>query len=316
MTIGTKRTAEEAEPIAELRNIRAAYGKNPVLSDLSLTLRSGEIFVLMGPNGAGKTTLVRVLIGRLKPVKGSIFGACANQSSSSAVRLVPQDIALFPLLSARENCIAFAKMVGADWRQALSLADHALELTGCKDIASTLVGGLSGGFRRRVNIAVALVGNPRLLILDEPTVGIDAEAKSLITQTINALKETGISILIVTHDFDDADSLADRAGFLFDGRLIRVGAPRDLLSAVFENKKCIEIVLSSLPEQVEQQQLRLLGATPSRSAMIWETFQDLGDKHPAYILMLNDASLPIKEIKISDPGLGALYRHLGGNNPT
>jgi len=120
----------------------------------------------------------------------------------------------------------------------------------------------------------------------------------------------------VTHDFDDADALADRAGFLFHGRLALVGAPRDLLSAAFEKKKRIEIVLSSPPQQTEQQRLRLLGATPTRTAVIWETFQDLEGKHAAYISMLSEGSFPIKEIKITDPGLGALYRHLGGSSAT
>ena len=322
MTIDTLLTndalpsADDRPPVAELRHIRAGYRRDDtVLSDLSLMLRAAEIFVLMGPNGAGKTTLVRVLTGRLKPTGGVVTGASANSRKGSAVRLVPQDIALFPLMSARENCVAFARMAGAGWRDAAVLADRALVLASCRDIAAKRVGGLSGGFRRRVNIAVALVGSPRLLILDEPTTGIDAEAKSVIAATIRALKETGISILIVTHDFDDADALADRAGFLFNGRLVLAGLPRDLIGQAFGNKKQIEIVLSSPPGQAEQQRLKRLGAAATPSEVVWETFQNLEGRHAEYIATLSEGSLPVKEIRIRDPGLGTLYRHLGGSDP-
>ncbi|WP_291863283.1 ABC transporter ATP-binding protein [Bradyrhizobium sp.] len=302
--------------IADLRNVDAGYRQTRVLDDLSLTLRPSEIFVLMGPNGAGKTTLVRILTGRLKPSAGhvAINGSSESGNGDAAVRLVPQDIALFPLMSARENCIAFAKMAGMGWREAATRADHALDLARCRDVAYRLVGGLSGGFRRRVNIAVALVGHPGLLILDEPTVGIDADAKAAIMQTIRELKQTGIAVLIVTHDFDDADAIADRAGFLFEGRLVEVGAPRDLLSAAFGKNKRIEIVLASAPDEREQGRLRLLGAVPTRNAMIWTSFQDVRGRQADYVSMLGETELPIKEIKISDPGLGALYTHLGGGD--
>ncbi len=311
----------EVRHVAELRHVDASYRAQPVLRDLSLTLRPGEIYLLLGPNGAGKTTLVRVLTGRLKPTAGVLRGACASASQgfvpgeNAAVRLVPQDIALFPHLSARENCIAFARMAGASWHKATALADSALELTHCADVAARRVGGLSGGFRRRVNIAVALVGTPALLILDEPTVGIDVEAKTVIARTIRTLRQTGIAVLVVTHDFDDADALADRAGFLFEGRLIREGTPRELLAEAFGNTKHIEIMLAEPPPPPAAQRLRLLGARPGRSETIWETFQDLQGQHSGVIAALGEGGLPIKEIRISEPGLGTLYRKLGGSFP-
>jgi len=314
ITEASKQVAAATAPVAELRHVDASYRRQPVLRDLSLTLRPSEIYVLMGPNGAGKTTLVRVLTGRLKPAQGLLTGACAIDGKSTAVRLVPQDIALFPLLSARENCIAFAKMAGANWREAAALADRALERTDCAEVASRRVGGLSGGFRRRVNIAVALVGNPRLLILDEPTVGIDADAKAVIARTLQALKQSGMSILIVTHDFDDADALADRAGFLFDGRLVKEGHPRDLLSDAFGTRKHIEIVLASKPAPEARLRLNELGATPARTELVWETFRDLEGDDKEYFSALHDGRVAVKEIMISNPGLGTLYRHLGGSD--
>ncbi len=308
-----RQVAAAPASVAELRHVEASYRQQKVLRDLSLTLRPAEIYVLMGPNGAGKTTLVRVLTGRLKPSRGSLTGASAI-AESGAVRLVPQDIALFPLLSARENCIAFAKMSGAGWREAALRADRALEQTNCAEIASRRVGSLSGGFRRRVNIAVALVDNPRLLILDEPTVGIDADAKAVISQTLWALKQSGMSILIVTHDFDDADALADRAGFLFDGCLVKEGHPRDLLSEAFGTRKHIEIVLASKPAPEARLRLNELGATPTRTELVWETFRDIQGNDQQVLSALHDGRIAVKEIMIRNPGLGKLYRHLGGSD--
>jgi ABC-2 type transport system ATP-binding protein len=316
MNSDSQRSISATEFVADVRHVDASYRQTRVLSDLSLTLKPSEIFVLMGPNGAGKTTLLRILTGRLKPSAGHVVinGSSDSANGKAGVRLVPQDVALFPLMSARENCIAFAKMAGAGWRDAAMLADHALDLASCHDVASTLVASMSGGFRRRVNIAVALVGNPGLLILDEPTVGIDADAKAAIMQTIRALKQAGIGVLIVTHDFDDADAMADRAGFMFDGRLAEVGAPCDLISAAFGNSKHIEIVLASAPDETEQQRLRRLGAAPTRNAAIWAAFQEVLGSQADYISMLGETEFPIREIRISNPGLGALYTHLVGGD--
>jgi ABC-2 type transport system ATP-binding protein len=302
--------------VAEIHDVAAGYGQIEVLRGVTLKLRANEIFVLMGPNGSGKTTLIRVILGLMTPLHGEVrlYGDDGRSPLAKSVRLAPQDVALYPFMTARENCVAFAKSSGASWSEARKLADQALELAGCADLSSRKVGQLSGGFRRRANIAAALVGEPRLLVLDEPTVGVDADAKAAIGESLQALKERGLSILIVTHDFDHADALADRAGFLFDGRVVKGGAPRDLLKSAFGTRKRVEIVLSAPPSPLQRERLRLWGATPIRDT-VWLTYQDLDGQDAAFLSELRQHRLSVKELRIREPGLGALYARLSSLEP-
>jgi ABC-2 type transport system ATP-binding protein len=302
--------------VVEIDDVSAGYGQEEVLRGVTLKLRASEKFVLMGPNGSGKTTLIRLILGLIEPLRGEVRLHDRVQESrlGTTIRLAPQDIALYPFMTARENCIAFAKSAGASWREAGKLADQALELTDCADLSSRRIAELSGGFRRRANIAAALVGEPRLLVLDEPTVGVDADAKAAIGKSLQGLKERGLSILIVTHDFDDADALADRAGFLFHGRIVEQGAPRDLLRSAFGARKRVEIVLSSPPNALQRERLRLWGASSVRDA-VWVTYQDLDGEDAGFLAELRQHRIGVKEIKIREPGLGALYSRLSSRQP-
>jgi ABC-2 type transport system ATP-binding protein len=295
--------------VARLDHVVAGYGASPVLRDLSLSLLPGEIYVLMGPNGAGKSTLIRVLTGVLKPSSGSV----SLPSSGPAIRWVPQEIALYPWLSARENCLAFARIGGAGRAAAHALVERALILADCTNIADLPVSRLSGGYKRRVNIAAALIGEPKLLILDEPTVGIDRDAKQAITATILSLKSSlDAAILIVTHDFDDADALADRAGFLFGGSLIASGRPTDLIGAAFGAQKRIELSLKRPPDDLQRAALIGLGALPTLIDTGWVLFRDFDDWAMAdSIASIQALGLDIAEVKMRNPGLEALYTRLG-----
>lgn len=295
-------------------SVSAGYSGKTILKEISLILLSGEIFVLMGPNGAGKTSLVRLLTGFLKPESGTLsFPNCKSARGAQSTRLVPQDIALYPWLTARENCMAFAKIEGADWREAARLADHALALCQCEDVARIQVARLSGGFKRRVNIAAALIGNPSLLILDEPAVGVDRDAKQAIARTLISLKSLGLGIFIVTHDFNDADALAGRAGFLFDGKLARVGQPKNLAASVFGLKKRIEISLAVPPTESQEHALRANGACPMLDTQAWVLYREFEDWNAKEIFApLNELGLNIREFKFREPGLEDVYMNLGG----
>jgi len=297
--------------VARLDHVSAGYGANAVLKDLSLSLLPGEITVLMGPNGAGKSTLIRVLTGVLKPSSGSVTLPEATDTGPP-IRWVPQEIALYPWLTARENCVAFARIGGAGRQAARALAERALVLADCTAIADQPVSRLSGGYKRRVNIAAALIGEPKLLILDEPTVGIDRDAKQAIARTILSLKASlGAAILIVTHDFDDADALADRAGFLFGGRLIASGRPADLIHSAFGGQKRIELNLTRPPDDRQRAALLALGAQPTLIDSGWVLFRVFDDWAMAESLApIQGLGLDIAEVKMRNPGLEALYSRL------
>jgi ABC-2 type transport system ATP-binding protein len=290
-----------AEPVAVLDGASARHGATRVVDAVSLALWPGEVYVLMGPNGAGKSSLAGLLTGTLTPDSGAarVLGARAGGAGRGrrAVSLVPQEIALYPWLTARENCRAFARIAGLDRREAAARADAALALARCADVGDVRVARLSGGYKRRVNIAAALVNEPRLLVLDEPTVGVDLGAKRAIGATIKTLRGMGAAILLITHDFEDADALADRAGFLRAGRLVGEGRPKALVAAIHGARKRIEIILAAPPGPVETYALREAGATPTATDTVWLMFRVIADWNAG------------AELRLREPGLETLYGH-------
>ena len=289
-------------PVAHLDRAAASYGGPPVLRDVSLRLDAGQIYVLLGPNGAGKSTLIRLLTGILAPSAGRV----EIVGGPSAVGLAPQEIALYPWLTARENVFAFARLAGLPTKAARERARWALEVARCSDVGDTPVARLSGGYRRRANIAAALVGDPRLLILDEPMAGVDLEARRAIGEAIRAIRGEGRAVLLVTHDFDEADALADRAGVLMAGRLVDEGAPAELVRRAHGRAKRIEIVLAEPPGLSGQAALAARGAVPRGAS--WVLFQELEDWNVQPIVSdLAAKGLRVKEARLRQPGLESVY---------
>ena len=300
--------------VASIERITFSYGGHLAIDDVSLDLFADEVFVLMGPNGAGKSSLIRLLTGALKPASGRVSLMTPSGDGSALLGFVPQEIALYPWLSARENCRAFARVAGLDRRVTALRIGEALQLTQCESVADRPISQLSGGNKRRANIAAALVGNPTLLILDEPTVGVDFEARRAIAQTIEALKSSGRSVLMTTHDFEEAGALADRVGFLVDGRLVAHGTPRKMIEAMFGDRKRIEIHLPRAPVERQRAVLAEQGATSTGQANVWTAFRDLAGGWDAgsFAGELVASGLEIGELRLRDPGLECLYTRYCG----
>lgn len=297
---------------AHLDHVSAGYAGKRVLHDVSLSLWAGQIYVLMGPNGSGKSTLVRLLTGTMQPEAGTVRLDAGEDRKAARppVSLVPQDIALYPWLTARENCQVFARYAGASRREAAVRASRALALTACEDVASMPTARLSGGYKRRINIAAALVNQPELLILDEPSAGVDLSARRAITETLKVLRDLGTAILLITHDFDDAEALASRAGFLRDGVLVAEGAPGDLTARVYGQSKRIEILLGAPPRPDQMQVLRAQQAIPAAQPDTWLMFRTVEQWDARAVLAgLEAKGLVIKELRLRDPGLEQLYSH-------
>ena len=177
----------------------------------------------MGPNGAGKTTTIRILSTVLDADDGDVqIGGYSVRDDSDSVREVigvcPQELALYPELSAIDNLVFFGRMAGLSGRSAREAANEHLEAVGLQERATDKVDNFSGGMKRRVNIAIALMSNPRLLFLDEPTVGIDPQSRNHIFETVEGLREQGMTILYTTHYMEEADHLCDRIGIIDHGR--------------------------------------------------------------------------------------------------
>ena len=204
------------------------------LDGLSLQVAQGEIFGLLGPNGAGKTTAISILSTLMAPTAGQVvlMGQTAGQNRRrlrADIGLAPQEIALYEALSARENLDYFGRMYGLKGHERHRRVGACLAAVGLTSQADQRVATFSGGMKRRANLAVAIIHAPRLLFLDEPTVGVDAQSRALIMDLLAAMKGDGTTIVLTTHYMEEAEALCDTVAIMDAGRVIAEGPPKDLL---------------------------------------------------------------------------------------
>ena len=219
------------------QDLRKSFGPFQAVDSVSFTISRKEIFGLLGPNGAGKTTVIRIMSTVLKPDHGSVsIGGFSVTGESDSVRkligVCPQELAPYPELSAMDNLVFFGRMAGLAGHHARESALDNLERVGLQDRARDRVEQFSGGMKRRVNIAIALMSRPQLLFLDEPTVGIDPQSRNHIFETVENLRDEGLTVLYTTHYMEEADRLCDRLAIMDHGRIIGLGTPRDLKSEI------------------------------------------------------------------------------------
>ncbi len=214
-------------------HLNKSFGKQQAVCDVSFTLLRGQTLGLIGPNGAGKSTTVSMLCGLLRPDSGEVLlqGMAIGQGSSEVKRqigLVPQDLALYEDLSARENLKLFGALYGLHGKALRSRCDEVLELTQLSERAKDLIRTFSGGMKRRLNIAAALLHDPQLLILDEPTVGIDPQSRNAIFDSLELLKQQGRSLIYTSHYMEEVERLADHIVVIDHGKVIADESPADL----------------------------------------------------------------------------------------
>jgi ABC-2 type transport system ATP-binding protein len=222
-----------AEAFLVAEELHKSFNDFKAVNGVSFTIGKGEIFGLLGPNGAGKTTTIRMLSTVLEPDSGEItIGGYTIRQDAEAIRsligVCPQDLALYEDLSALENMIFFGRMAGLNGRDARAQAMSHLKLMGLEDRARGKVAKYSGGMKRRINLAIALMDSPQLVFLDEPTVGIDPQSRNNIFETIRGLRDKGMTILYTTHYMEEADRLCDRIAIMDGGKVIRMDTPYSL----------------------------------------------------------------------------------------
>ncbi|AFY40264.1 Fe(3+)-transporting ATPase [[Leptolyngbya] sp. PCC 7376] len=214
----------------EINNLQKTYGKRQVLKGLTLHIQAGEIYGLLGPNGAGKTTTINILCNLLKGDRGEIriAGQSVSEATKKIIGVAPQENLLYKTLSCAENLRFFAKIYGIRGKNCDKRIDYCLDAVGLGDRRNSPVESLSGGMQRRMNVAVALVHNPQLLILDEPTTGLDIETRYDIWALIQQLRADGMTILLTTHLLDEAERLCQRIGVLKGGQIVAEGTLPEL----------------------------------------------------------------------------------------
>jgi lipooligosaccharide transport system ATP-binding protein len=225
--------------VLKVRGLTKRYGDTEVVRGLDLNVRRGECFGLLGPNGAGKTTTLRLLLGLIEPDSGSIelAGIAVPQHAREArmkVGVVPQMDNLDPDFSVRENLLAYGRYFGMDKAAIAARVPELLEFAGLANKANAQIAQLSGGMKRRLTLARALVHDPDILFLDEPTTGLDPQARHLIWQGLRRLIADGKTIVLTTHFMEEAERLTDRLAILDHGRKVAEGAPRALIESHIE----------------------------------------------------------------------------------
>ena len=219
------------------QDLHKSFNEHKAVNGVSFTIYKGEIFGLLGPNGAGKTTTIRILSTVLQPDRGdATVGGYSVRHKADAVRsligVCPQDLALYADLSAIDNLVFFGRMVGLNGKESQAQAMAHLELMRLVERAKGKVDKFSGGMKRRVNLAIALMGHPELLFLDEPTVGIDPQSRNNIYETIEGLRNKGMTVLYTTHYMQEADRLCDRVAIMDGGQIIAMDTPYQLRSQI------------------------------------------------------------------------------------
>ena len=218
-----------------LDNVRKRYGTLTAVDGLSLTVRRGEVFGLLGPNGAGKSTTVGLSVGVIAPDSGRVVIEGAGDPRQPAVRarigVAPQALAIYDLLSGAENLRFFGEIYGVDGSRLAERVRWALNFVGLTDRGGDAAGEYSGGMKRRLNLAAAIVHDPGLILLDEPTVGVDPQSRNAIFDNIEALNRDGRTVIYTTHYMEEAERLCDRIAIIDAGRLLALGTLDELMAA-------------------------------------------------------------------------------------
>lgn len=291
-------------PVLQIDALCVSYGGPDVLSEVSFTIAAGEAHCLLGANGAGKTTLIRAIAGRVRPRSGRVVRA------DRGIGLVPQDIALFPGLTVAENLEVFARLAGLGRAESRRRLQETADATGLTPRRTEIVSTLSGGWKRRVNIAAALLHRPGLLILDEPTAGVDIAARAELHALMRGLLAGGIGILMTTHDMAEAEAVCSHVIVLNNGRVLDQGPVGDLLARRLGPKLSLSLTLEAGPDAAESALLVRLGFDEVASGPTMPVEDERGGL--AAVAMARDAGIKLRGFRIQRRGLTDLSRGLAG----
>lgn len=302
----------------EVQNLKKNFDDIQAVQGVSFHADEGEILSLLGPNGAGKSTTISMLSGLLEPTEGEAFimGHSITQEPAAAkacLGVVPQDIALYPDLSARENLIFWGKMYGLRGAALRQRVDEVLEIIDLADRQKDRIEKYSGGMKRRVNIAAALLHKPRVVIMDEPTVGIDPQSRRHILDNVNELNKQGMTVLYTTHYMEEAQELSDHIAIMDQGKIIAYGTHQELIRLVGEQTR-IDLTLSVSGSQVIENWRVVPGVSQvfSEDGEVTVLVEDSNLVLPRLFDVANDLGVRITSVDIQEPNLELVFLHLTG----
>ena len=305
-------------PAIEVLDLHKSFGENKAVQGVSFEVKQGEIFSLLGPNGAGKTTTISMLSCLLRPNDGDarIMGHSITSDAmgvKSVLGVVPQELALYEDLTARENLSFWGKMYGLRGAKLKARVAEVLDVIGLSDRANERVGKYSGGMKRRVNIGVALLHKPKVIYMDEPTVGIDPQSRRNILDSVVQLKNEGMTVLYTTHYREESQELSDHIAIMDHGKLISYGTHDELVKLVGGQTR-IDLTLNSDSAKIIDSWKNIDGVSrvTSENGVVSVLVTDSNLVLPHLFEAAARLSVRITSVDIREPNLEAVFLHLTG----
>ncbi|HEY3366553.1 MAG TPA: ABC transporter ATP-binding protein [Symbiobacteriaceae bacterium] len=301
-----------------VQNLVKKFGENVAVRDVSFEVEKGESFGLLGPNGAGKSTTISMICGLLQPNAGEIYVAGVNvrehpTAAKAKMGVVPQDIALYPTLSARENLNFWGAMYSLGGAELARRVDEALEIVSLRDRQKERIDTYSGGMKRRINIAASLLHRPELLIMDEPTVGIDPQSRNNILETVKRLNSEGMTVVYTSHYMEEVEYLCYRLAIIDHGKLIAQGTLDDVRRLI-GSEATVRLKVQNPDDTVCAAVAAVPGVTQSHcddNAVI-ALVKDAADKLPALLAAVNSQGRKVLGVEVQEPNLESVFLHLTG----
>jgi ABC-2 type transport system ATP-binding protein len=308
----------EIARVLDCEGLRRSFGDLLAVDGVGFHVDAGETYGLLGPNGAGKTTTISMIAGLLEREAGEITVNGEGMTTRSlrakaAIGYVPQELAIYPDLTGLENLTFFARLYGMPGPRVKARTAEVLEVIGLSDRAREPSKNYSGGMKRRLNIGIALLHEPQLLILDEPTVGVDPQSRNSILANVQSLSAEGMAVLYTTHYMEEAERLCDRVGIIDNGKLIAEGTRRELVSLVGERDRISLRATGDLAAGA-QQLAGLAGVYKSSASedAIELVVDDAGSLLPNILEQAAQAGSVVKSVEVTEPDLEAVFLHLTG----
>jgi ABC-2 type transport system ATP-binding protein len=304
--------------LIETEELRKEFGELLAVDGVTFTARGGEIFGLLGPNGAGKTTTISCISGLLTPTAGRVrvMGHDVvhdGRAARSSLGVVPQEIALYDDLNAAQNLEYWGGAQGLRGAALKTATDRALELTGLTDRAKDAVKNFSGGMKRRLNFACGIVHEPKVLLLDEPTVGVDPQSRVRLLDLVREQAKAGTCVLYTTHYMEEAETLCDRLAIIDHGKIIASGTLSEL-RALMGERDLLRLSGAFEPEKVREA-VRALGdveVVQAEVALVTLSLRGASQRLPALFAALGSAGSEIRDTTLSQPSLESLFIKLTG----
>ncbi len=309
--------------VLSVANARKKFGPVVALDGATFELRQGELLALLGPNGAGKTTLIRAVAGRVRLDGGEIrvFDRVLDgRHTPPELGIVPQEVAIYPLLTARENLEVFGRLHGLSGAELAKQVDWALERTGLGDRARESVKQFSGGMRRRLNIACGVLHRPRVVLLDEPTVGVDPQSRDRIYDMLADLAQSGVSLLLTTHHLEEAEARCSRTVIIDHGKVIAAGTLPELVDQTVGRYRLVTLRLDAPLSAGTTADLAAgtatrgtdLSADAGDGRVVKARMRDVALELPPLLERIRQAGRSVDDVEVRGPSLQAVFIHLTG----